>query len=217
MKFDIKSRWTGKVIFTAEITASEWDSYGVKLGLAVKVAVNAGANMAGADMAGVNMAGANMTGANMAGAYMTGANMAGAYMAGANMTGAYMAGVNMAVAYMAGANMTGANMTGANMAGAYMAGANMTGANLWGVSGLNRYIKCVQIEDWPITYTHDVMQIGCQRHAIDAWRGFSDAEIRAMDGLKALTFWRKWKSWIFQAIEMAPAEPTNPKRSEDPQ
>lgn len=25
------------------------------------------------------------------------------------------------------------------------------------------------------------------------------------DGRRALVFWAKWKSWIFQAIEMAPA------------
>lgn len=37
------------------------------------------------------------------------------------------------------------------------------------------------------------MQIGCQRHSLDAWRGFSEAEIRAMDGMRALNFWRKWK------------------------
>ena len=58
------------------------------------------------------------------------------------------------------------------------------------------------------------MQIGCQRHPLDAWRNFSDAEIRAMDGRKALAFWTKWKEWIFQTIEMAPAKPTAPVYSE---
>ena len=88
--------------------------------------------------------------------------------------------------------------------------ANLAGADLNGLSGLNDWIKCIQVEDWPITYTSDVMQIGCQRHIFDAWRNFSDAEIRAMDGRKALAFWTKWKAAIFQIIEMAPAKPTKP-------
>ena len=36
MKFEIKSRLTGNVIFTAEIEADADTSYSVKLGLAVK-------------------------------------------------------------------------------------------------------------------------------------------------------------------------------------
>ena len=97
------------------------------------------------------------------------------------------------------------------------AGAYLAGANLNGVSGLNDWIKCIQVEDWPITYTSDVMQIGCQRHSFDAWRNFSDAEIRAMDGLRALAFWQKWRSWIFQAVEMAPAKPTRQAEAAEPE
>ena len=91
---------------------------------------------------------------------------------------------------------------------AILSGANLSGASLCGASGLNDWVKCIQIEDWPITYTSDTMQIGCQRHPLEAWKNFTDAEIRAMDGRKALTFWSKWKGWIFQTIEMAPALPT---------
>ena len=98
---------------------------------------------------------------------------------------------------------------------AYLAGAYLADANLNGLTGLNDWIKCIQIEDWPITYTSEVMQIGCQRHTLDAWRAFRDAEIRAMGGMRALNFWRKWKDWIFQAIDMAPAKPTNSKSETD--
>ena len=73
---------------------------------------------------------------------------------------------------------------------------------------MNNWIKCIQIEDWPITYTSDVMQIGCQCHLLTEWAAFSDAQIRAMDGTRALKFWRKWREMIFKIIEMAPAQPT---------
>jgi hypothetical protein len=52
------------------------------------------------------------------------------------------------------------------------------------------------------------MQIGCERHLITEWAEFDDKRILEMDGKDALKFWRKYKSWIFQAIELAPAEPT---------
>ena len=84
-----------------------------------------------------------------------------------------------------------------------------------GATGLNHWIKCIQVEGWPITYTSEVIQIGCQRHAIEEWRAFSDLEISEMDKSKALKFWKKWKATIFQIIEMSPARPT--KDSSDDQ
>ena len=99
-------------------------------------------------------------------------------------------------------------------AGTNLDGADLAGADLNGLSGLNGWVKCIQIEDWPITYTSEVMQIGCQRHSHEEWRGFSDVEIRGMDGMKALNFWRKWRETIFKIIEMAPARPTKPANAE---
>ena len=148
MQFEIRSRWSGAVVFTAEIAADSETPTGIKLGLAVKTAVKAGANLRGA-------------------------------------------------------NLSGANLRGADLSEAYLSGASLNG-----VSGLNDWIKCIQVEDWPISYTSEVMQIGCQRHTFDAWKNFSDAQIRAMDGRRALTFWAKWKETIFKIIEMAPASST---------
>ena len=150
MQFEIRSRWSGAVVFTAEIAADSETPTGIKLGLAVKTAVKAEANLRGADLSGANLS-----------------------------------------------------------------EADLSEANLNGVSGLNDWIKCIQVEDWPISYTSEVMQIGCQRHTFDAWKNFSDAQIRAMDGRRALTFWAKWKETIFKIIEMAPAAPTQAPASED--
>ena len=147
MQFEIKSRWSGAVIFTADIEADERTSPSIKLGLAVKVAVNARADLSDADLRG----------------------------------------------------------------------ADLSDADLNGVWGLNDWIKNIQIEDWPISYTSEIMQIGCQRHPLDAWRSFSDAEIRAMDDRKALTFWHKWRETIFKIIEMAPAQPTKAAAPVEPE
>ena len=50
IKFDVLNRFTGAVQFTAEIECDEGASVSVKLGLAVRWAVKAGAYLAGADL-----------------------------------------------------------------------------------------------------------------------------------------------------------------------
>jgi hypothetical protein len=117
-KYAIKNRWTGTVIFEAEIGAEySGQSDSVKLGIAVKIAVKARANLADAYLAGANLVGANLAGANLADAYLAGANLAGANLAGANLAGANLVDANLAWARLARANLAGANLAGANLAG----------------------------------------------------------------------------------------------------
>lgn len=53
---------------------------------------------------------------------------------------------------------------------------------------------------WDVHYCADMMRIGCQQHAISAWRNFSDTHIQHMDA-EALEWWKQWKDVIFFAIE----------------
>jgi uncharacterized protein YjbI with pentapeptide repeats len=150
MKFDVKHRFTGAIQFTAEIDCEEDASISVKLGLAVKWAINAGANLAGANLARANLARANLAGANLAranlaranlaGADLAGANLAGADLAGANLAGADLAGADLAGADLARADLAGANLAVADLAGAYLAGADLAGAYLAGANLAGAYL-----------------------------------------------------------------------------
>jgi uncharacterized protein YjbI with pentapeptide repeats len=134
VKFNITNRWTGAVIFEAEIEADENTASSIKLGMAVKKALVAktdltDAYLTEAYLAGANLTGANLTYANLTGAYLAGANLTGANLTYANLTEAYLAGANLTEAYLTYANLTGANLTGvnltyANLTEAYLAGAN---------------------------------------------------------------------------------------------
>ena len=73
MQYEIKNRFTGAVQFTAEIDCAEDALRPIKLGLAVRLGIKEGANLAGA-----NLAGAYLAGADLAGAYLMGANLADA-------------------------------------------------------------------------------------------------------------------------------------------
>jgi len=87
MKFEIKHRWTGAVVFTAEIEASEDAPFSIKLGLAVRKAAEADA-----DLSCANLSGANLSGADLSGANLSGANLSGAYLSCADLSGAYLSG-----------------------------------------------------------------------------------------------------------------------------
>lgn len=70
-----------------------------------------------------------------------------------------------------------------------------------------RMLRSFQIEKYGVSYTYDTLNIGYQSHTIEEWKGFDDEQIKSMDG-GALEWWDKWKTTIFQIIEMSPAEPT---------
>ena len=216
--FDVKNRFSGDVQFTAKIDCSEDDTHSLKMGLAVKWALDNGANLNGAnldgadldgaDLCGANLNWANLYGANLEGANLNGANLNGANLYGVTLYGVNLKGVNLKGANLEGANLEGANLYGANLCGAKLGGADLNGANLEGANGVNEYVKCIQIEAYPITYTADILQIGCERHPIEDWRTFGCHRIVAMDGKGALKFWAKYKNWIFQTIALCPAKPT---------
>ena len=65
-KFEVRNRFTNAVQFTAEISVTPDMTYSIKRGLAVKWAVKARANLAGASLVGANLAHANLAGAKNA-------------------------------------------------------------------------------------------------------------------------------------------------------
>ena len=59
MKFEIKNRWTGAILFTAETESSK---------LAVELGVKSGANLGGADLGGADLRDADLRSADLRGA-----------------------------------------------------------------------------------------------------------------------------------------------------
>ena len=74
MKFEIKHLISGSVLFSLETES---------LRLCVEAAVQAGADLAGANLTGAYLAGANLTGADLTGAYLADADLRGANLTGA--------------------------------------------------------------------------------------------------------------------------------------
>ena len=100
MKFEIKSRFSGEILFSVETET---------LKLAVEAAYKSGAYLGGANLGGAYLGGANLGGANLEGANLEGANLEGANLGGANLEGANLEGANLRGANLGGANLGGAN------------------------------------------------------------------------------------------------------------
>jgi len=165
------------------------------------------------DLRSANLSAANLTEANLRQADLRGADLRGAYLSAADLrwadlSGAYLSEADLSGAYLSGADLSGADLREADLREANLSGADLSGAYLREAHGVNDYVKCIQVDTYPITYTATHMQIGCQRHEISEWANFTDAQIRAMDGVKALEWWVKFKPWIFQTVGLCPAKPT---------
>ena len=105
-KFEIKHRFTGKVLFSLKTKS---------LKVALELAVKQGANLEGAYLRGANLEGADLRGADLRGAYLRGANLEGA-----DLESAYLEGANLEGANLRGADLKGANLEGAKGVNKYI-------------------------------------------------------------------------------------------------
>ena len=210
ISFSIKNRFTGDVQFTADIDCDENASISIKIGSAVRWALNnksdlryadlSGADLSGADLRGANLSGANLSGAYLSGADLRGANLSGANLSGANLSGAYLSGAdlrhaNLSEADLSGADLRYADLSGADLSGADLSGANLSGAYLRGANLSEAGLSVLFTDRWAVYVQPTHIRIGCQYHTAAQWFAFSDTEIVGM-ATDALEWWIKWKSAI---------------------
>ena len=143
----------------------------------------------------------NLSGANLSNADLRYADLRYADLRGADLSKANLYYADLSKANLSGANLSNADLSKANLSGAYLSKANLSGVNLRYCVGSNKEIKSLQIGAYLISYTKDILNIGCQSHKHADWRTFSDSIILAMDGQKALDWWNLNKHIIFELID----------------
>jgi uncharacterized protein YjbI with pentapeptide repeats len=191
LKFDVFHRATGYLQFTAEINCSVDESYSVKLGLAVKWAIETGADLKGAILCGANLSeadlrGADLRGADLRAAILSGANLSEADLSWADLRGAILSGANLSEA-----DLSWADLSWADLRGAILCGANLSEADL----------RVLQTESYTAYIQRDSIRIGCECHTADEWRSFSEREITEMGGRETLIWWTTWKTIILAIHE----------------
>ena len=124
MKVEIKHWITGAVLF-----AHSADVNGI--GIALRAAIESGADLRDADLRGANLYDANLRCANLRGANLYDADLRDANLRGANLRGANLRGANLRCADLRDADLRDANLYDANLRGANLYDANLRGANLY--------------------------------------------------------------------------------------
>jgi hypothetical protein len=104
-------------------------------------------------------------------------------------------------------DLSSANLSSTDLRWANLRCTNLSSTDLRWTIGEMRSLKSFQIEKYMVSYTDSILNIGCESHNIEEWKNFDDKKIANMDD-GALEWWTKWKTIIFQIIEMSPAEPT---------
>lgn len=166
------------------------------------------ADLRGCDFSHKDLSYVNFHGANLQDTNFHGADLQSADLSGVNLRGADFHGANLKGADLSGVNLLGADLSRANLRGTDLSGANLRGADIWDCIGNSREVRSAFVSDvYPITYTAQDLQIGCQRHSVSEWWSFDDATISAMDD-GALEWWRENKDFIRMIVEKYPATPT---------
>ena len=198
----IKSK-SSDVIYTSK---NDHDEIKSLLAEAVKNNENlSGADLSGADLRNADLSDANLRNADLSEANLSEANLRNADLSGANLRWADLRRANLRRANLIGANLNRADLRGADLNEADLNEADLSEANLRRAIGNGRQIKSFQLERYDVVFTSDILAISCQQHPIEKWKEFSDIEISEMDK-DALSWWKKWKDFIFQAIELSKGE-----------
>ena len=146
MKYDIQNRYTGEIQFTADFDCADDVSDPVKIGLAVRWAIEndvdlSGANLRYANLSEADLSEADLTEANLRGANLSYANLHSALLSEANLHGANLRGANLREADLTDANLCEANLSGAYLSKAHgilRVGPSADGYEFFGVVRDNR-------------------------------------------------------------------------------
>jgi len=125
---NITDRFTGSVIFTAEIQVADDAPMALRLGAATAVAVAAKADLSGADLRHADLSGADLSEADLSEADLSGADLSEAYLNYADLSGADLRHADLSGADLRHADLSGADLSGADLRHADLSGADLSGS-----------------------------------------------------------------------------------------
>jgi len=170
------------------------------------------ADLSSADLRYANLRSADLSSADLRYADLSSADLRSADLRYANLRSADLRSADLRYADLSSADLRYADLSSADLRYADLSSADLRSADLrsaasiWGAVGNLSQIKSVQCDLWPVTYTADEMQIGCQFHTLTEWWAFSEEEIQEMDS-RASAWWAIWKPILKTIIEASPAVP----------
>jgi hypothetical protein len=182
MKFEIKHRLNGSVLFALECES---------LKICVEAAVKSKLTLRGAYLSGVDLMGAYLRGADLRDADLRGAYLRDADLRDADLMGAYLRGADLRDADLRGAYLRDADLRDADLRGADLRDADLRDADLMGVD-LAAHIG--QPDGWYAWTYLDTkekeqrVQVGCRNYTIAEGREYWANKDNRREVLAALDF-----------------------------
>ena len=158
------------------------------------------ADLSYADLSYADLSYADLSYANLSRANLSRANLKGADLSYANLSYADLSSANLRGANLRGANLSYADLSYADLSYANLKGADLSYANLRDTIGNGREIKSLQIGTYNISYTKDIISIGCKTYTLEQWKNFTDVEIDNMNS-EALKWWKLNKELIITLVK----------------
>ena len=165
-----------------------------------------------ADLSYADLRSADLNYADLSYADLSSADLSYADLRYADLSYADLRYADLSYADLSYADLSYADLRSADLSYADLRSASLRDPIIWGATGNMGEIKSIALDTYPIAYTAEYLQIGCERHAIADWWGFDDGRISKMNS-DAVIWWKKWKAFIQQAIELSPATPTGHEES----
>ena len=189
-------RYTRAVLYSAADTQS--------IATAIRAAIDARANLSGADLYAADLYAANLSwadlrGANLSGANLSEADLSGADLSEANLYAADLRGANLSEANLYAADLYAANLSGADLSGAKYAITQMLFGNWSAVSntccaylmrldasalpdGVRLMREWVAGGDCPLSRSHGLGRVALFTEREEAWD----------ESLPPITLWDLW-------------------------
>ena len=162
------------------------------------------------DLVNLEVEGKDLRMVNFQRSILLGSKFKGSDLSMASFSGCFMANSDLSQCNLALANLSHANLFQVNLDNT-----NLTGVRLQGTVGNMKQVKSMHLETYPVTYTKDIISVGCWQMPIYVWSCMNNdklweyipPDVRA-HFVKDFDFdwWDKWKETIFKIIDMSPAE-----------
>ena len=179
MKFEIRNRWNGNIQYKCDLdVALDTAAPSLRLGAAIKIAYNSGADLSDADLRGADLRGADLRGADLSGADLRGAVLRGTVLRGAVLSGTVLRDAVLRDAVLRGTVLRGAVLSGADLSGADLRGTVLRGADLRGavlsgakISAIKVFtgLYCYQV--WAVLFQNGSrwVRMGCLFKSLEDW------------------------------------------------
>ena len=158
------------------------------------------ANLKYADLRGSDLRRANLKYVDLIGSALRGSDLRGADLRGSDLRGADLRRAYLRNTDLRDVDLRDADLRDVDLRDVDLRDVDLRDVDLRDCIGNNKEIKSLQIGTYLISYTKNILNIGCKSHTLDEWKVFTDDEISKMDEY-ALEWWKLNKDIVIELVE----------------